>query len=188
MTNQIPPTLYRYKFTDENYNPITVESERVDEIIERSKRPCPMYTPVFRPFFDIELYIFMVGLKGADAEAVREKYPCQNPNTMLQDRTNKPRVINKYGVPDDPDWVKVEITVTPKGRVKVSMCAPLEVLKPYTEQGHLAPIEVRLKAAQKFGCALFSRCVLQVVDGRSQVPHGGSREHVAASRVLGPRG
>jgi len=31
------------------------------------------------------------------------------------------------------------------------MCAPLEVLKPYTKQGKLAPIEIRIKAAQKFG-------------------------------------
>ncbi len=97
-----PPTLLRPKFSDENeYQPIKVTSDRVDAMIESYRQPCPSYTPVFYPFHDVELYIFMVGLKGADADAIREKYP------PLAPIDNKPlRVKNKYNVPDDPDWVR----------------------------------------------------------------------------------
>jgi len=118
---------------------------RVESLIEDTKKPCPTTLPTIQPLFDSELYIFMAGLSGAEADAIREKNPPLEPIQV------KPRVTKKYDVPDDPDWIKVDLRVTPKGRVKVSMCIPLAPVQEYHRRGHKAPIETRIIAAKKFG-------------------------------------
>ena len=118
---------------------------RIASLIEDTKKPCPTTLPTIQPLFDSELYIFMAGLSGAEADELRAKNPPLEPIQV------KPRVTKKYDVPDDPDWVRVDLRVTPKGRVKVSMCVPLAPVQEYHRQGHKAPIEVRIVAAKRFG-------------------------------------
>ena len=153
MTTQLRPT-HRYPHS-ENDDPfastVLTESERVDTMIENMNKPVPLHRPTIYPFFDVDTYIFMTGMKGEEAAALRERNPPLAPIT----NTGKREVFNKYKVPNDPDWVKVEIRVTPKGRVKVAISVPLEPLKPYLSKGKVAPIETRILAAKNFGSAVF---------------------------------
>jgi len=125
---------------------------RVEQLIEDLRAPCPSTRPVISPLFDSELYIFMANLSGPAADEVRAKNPPLEPvKTELRWWIDKPRNVNKYNVPSDPDWIKVDLRVTPKGRVKVSMCVPMAPVQEYHRQGHKAPIETRIVAAKKFG-------------------------------------
>jgi hypothetical protein len=82
-------------------------TERVDKMIEGLKERCPpIERPTIYPFFDSETYIFIAGLKGEQAEEVRRSNP---PLIPIERVPRKP--FNKYNVPEDPDWVKVDIKV-----------------------------------------------------------------------------
>lgn len=131
-------------------NVVIPHTDRSRALVEKLRKPCPpIDRPTIFPLFDVETYIFMANIRGEEAEDLRRRNP------PLPPAQQKPRhVFNKYDVPSDLDWVKVEMKVTPSGRVKVSMCVPMEPLKPfmYGKDARVPPIELRIRAANKFGC------------------------------------
>jgi hypothetical protein len=102
-----PTRLFPHSENDPMLSNVRVQTERLDVLLDKVRKPCPpIHRPTIYPFFDVETYIFMAGLKGEEAEELRRRNPPLPPTEQ------KPRqVFNKYNVPSDPDWVKVDLRV-----------------------------------------------------------------------------
>jgi len=119
-----------------------VTSSRVDKMIANYGK-IKETEHVMQPIADIETYIFMAGLKGAEADAMRALHPPPPPMAV--------KAARKWNVPSDPDYVKVNIKVCKDGTTKVNIVCPLEPLKPYYKKGRMPPLGLRLVAAKGFG-------------------------------------
>ena len=150
------PTRKLVKRLPQRIAPLATEETRLDKLLTSWSKPVFDASQItFAPFVDTEFYIYMANLKGKEADAIRAKYPQEpkepsEPFDVIRDILHPKQRINKYPIPNDPEWVQVNIKVM-KNKVKVHMSVPREVVNEYERRGHVAPIEVRIIAAQQFG-------------------------------------
>ena len=139
----------------------------VGRILISMKNPVPPMTntAVFRPVENWERYVESLrkNMKknGWDkdeeyftrCDAVIERIVKQHQEYYANHPPNPPKEIVKgYDVPSTIDYVKVGLTVTKSGKVKVRIFMPMcEIYEKYFIKGVKPPIDVYIRALKEFG-------------------------------------